>query len=62
MRGGSIADLAGWLTIGLAGYLASSLFLHGAYLYMLWLQIALIVALRQVARNEAHPTASAERS
>ena len=44
------AELAVWLAIGLLGYLVTSLFLHGAYLYMLWLQIALIVALRQIAR------------
>jgi hypothetical protein len=45
------AELAGWLGIGLLGYLVSGLFLHGAFLYMLWLQIALIVALRQISRN-----------
>ena len=45
------AELAAWLGIGLFGYLVSSLFLHGAYLYMLWLQISLIVALRQLARK-----------
>lgn len=44
------AELAGWLGIGLFGYLVSSLFLHGAFLYMLGLQIALIVALRQMSR------------
>jgi putative inorganic carbon (HCO3(-)) transporter len=45
------AELAGWLGIGLFGYLVSGLFLHGAFLYMLWLQIALIAALRQISRN-----------
>ena len=45
------AELAAWLGIGLFGYLVSSVFLHGAFLYMLWLQIALIVALRQVSRH-----------
>jgi len=49
------ADLTVWLGISLFGYLVSSLFLHGAYLYMLWLQVALIVALRQIART-APPT------
>ncbi len=44
------AALAAWLGIGMIGYLLSSLFLHGAFLYMLWLQLALIVALRQIAR------------
>lgn len=44
-------ELAGWLGIGLFGYLVSSLFLHGAFLYMLWLQIGIIVALRQISRN-----------
>ena len=46
------ASLAAWLAIGLIAYLVSGLFLHGAYLYVLWLQIALIAALRQIARNE----------
>lgn len=45
------AELAGWLGIGLFGYLVSGLFLHGAFLYMLWLQVALIVAVRQVSRS-----------
>ncbi len=43
------ADLVVWLGISLFGYLVSSLFLHGAYLYMLWLQVALIAALRQIS-------------
>jgi O-antigen ligase len=46
-------ELAAWLGIGLIGYLASSLFLHGAFQYMLWLQISFIAALRQVARRNA---------
>ncbi len=46
------AELASWLGIGLFGYLVSSLFLHGAFLYMLWLQVALIVALRQISRSQ----------
>jgi O-antigen ligase len=44
------AELAAWLSIGLLGYLVSSLFLHGAHIWMLGLQIALIVALRQLSR------------
>ena len=39
------------MAIGLIGYLVSSLFLHGAYLYLLWLQVASIIALRQLARS-----------
>lgn len=46
------AELTTWLGIGLLTYLVSSLFLHGAFLYMLWLQIIMIAALRQVARAE----------
>jgi putative inorganic carbon (HCO3(-)) transporter len=45
----STAELATWLGIGLFSYMVSSLFLHGAYLYMLWLQVALVVALRHAA-------------
>ena len=45
------AELAAWLAIGLLGYLVSSLFLHGAFIWMLGLQIALIVALRQISRS-----------
>ncbi|MEO8287343.1 MAG: O-antigen ligase family protein [Chloroflexota bacterium] len=48
---GSAAELVVWLGIGLFGYLVTSVFLHGAFLYMLWLQLALIVAARQVARS-----------
>ena len=56
------AELAAWLAIGLFGYLVSSLFLHGAYLYMLWLQVALIIALRQLARSAPPAPALPERS
>jgi O-antigen ligase len=56
------AELASWLGIGLFGYLISSLFLHGAYLYMLWLQLALIIALRQIARAALPTPAPSERS
>ena len=45
------AALAAWLAIMVGGWLMSSLFLHGAYLYMLWLQVALVIALRQLART-----------
>jgi putative inorganic carbon (HCO3(-)) transporter len=44
------AELAAWLSIGLLGYLVSAFFLHGAHIWMLGLQIALIVALRQLSR------------
>jgi O-antigen ligase len=55
------AELAAWLGIGLFGYLVSSLFLHGAYLYMLWLQIALITALRKLARTASEEARLAAR-
>lgn len=58
----AMAELAAWMGIGLFGYLVSSLFLHGAYLYMLWLQITLIIALRQVARATLPTPAPGERS
>ncbi len=45
------AELAGWFVVGLIGYLATSLFLHGAYIYLLWLQVAFIIALRQISRT-----------
>lgn len=43
-------ELVAWMGIGLFGYMVSSFFLHGAYLYMLWLQLALIIAARLIAR------------
>lgn len=55
-------ELAAWMAIGLFGYLVSSLFLHGAYLYMLWLQVALIIALRQLARATTPAPSLPERS
>ena len=55
------AELAVWLGIGLFGYLVSSLFLHGAFLYMLWLQVALAVALYHVARSAEITSRSAGR-
>ncbi|MEO8288306.1 MAG: O-antigen ligase family protein [Chloroflexota bacterium] len=42
-------ELTAWLAIMLIGYLVSALTLHGAFLYFLWLQISLIVALRVIA-------------
>ncbi|HET7080129.1 MAG TPA: O-antigen ligase family protein [Chloroflexia bacterium] len=45
------AELAAWLGLGLVGYMAGSLFLHGAYFYLFWLQMAAIVALRQLSRT-----------
>lgn len=44
------SELASWLAIGLLGYLVSALFLHGAHIWMLGLQVALIVSLRQLSR------------
>jgi O-antigen ligase len=46
----SHAELAAWLSIGLLGYLVSAIFLHGAHIWMLGLQIAFVVALRQLSR------------
>ena len=45
------AELAAWLGLGLIGYMAGSLFLHGSYFYLFWLQMAAIVALRQLSRT-----------
>ncbi|MEP6774571.1 MAG: O-antigen ligase family protein, partial [Chloroflexota bacterium] len=42
-------ELTGWLGIVLIGYLVTALFLHGAFLYILWLIISLIAAARQIA-------------
>lgn len=53
------AELAAWLGIGFLGYMVTSLFLHGAYMYILWLQIALIIAMRQLSRS-MYPPALAE--
>jgi putative inorganic carbon (hco3(-)) transporter len=44
-------ELVIWLAITLIGYLVSALSLHGAFLYILFLQISLIVAARQIARS-----------
>ncbi len=40
-----------WLAIMLIGYLVSALSLHGAFLYILFLQISLIIAARQISRS-----------
>jgi O-antigen ligase len=56
------AELAAWMAIGFFGYLVSSLFLHGAYLYLLWLQVALIIAVRQLARSTPPAPVLPERS
>ena len=46
-------ELTGWLGIVFIGYLVTALFLHGAFLYMLWLIISLIAAARQIAATYA---------
>lgn len=42
-------QLTGWLAIVFIGYLVTAVFLHGAFLYILWLIISLIAATRQIA-------------
>ncbi len=44
-------QLAGWLAIVFIGYLVTAMSLHGAFLYMLWMIISLIAALRLIARS-----------
>jgi hypothetical protein len=39
--------------VGFLGYLVTSLFLHGAYGYMFWLQVGMAVALVVIAQREA---------
>ena len=46
------ASLASSVALSLAGYLASSLFLHGHYIQHLWLLVALAAAARNVSRAE----------
>jgi len=46
------ASLASSVALALAGYLASSLFLHGHYIQHLWLLVALAAAARNVSRAE----------
>lgn len=52
-----MADLSVAVKVGFLGYLVTSLFLHGAYGYMLWLQVGMAVALVVIAQR-----AAAERS
>jgi O-antigen ligase len=56
------SQLAGWLGVSLVGYMAGSLFLHGAYLYLLWLLLSLIAALRLLARQASNQRESASSS
>lgn len=46
-----MGDMANALQAGLAGYLLSAMFLHGAYPRILWLQIGMAVALAVIARR-----------
>lgn len=46
------ASMAAAFTVGLIGYLSSSMFIHNAYPRYLWLLLGIALALRQVARNE----------
>ncbi len=48
-----MADLAVAVKVGFLGYLVTSLFLHGAYGYMLWLQVGTAVALVVIAQRDA---------
>lgn len=48
-----MADLSVAVKVGFLGYLVTSLFLHGAYGYMLWLQVGMAVALAVIAQREA---------
>ncbi|MGQ9826396.1 MAG: O-antigen ligase family protein [Roseiflexus sp.] len=48
-----MADLSVAVKVGFLGYLVTSLFLHGAYEYMFWLQIGMAVALVAIAQREA---------
>lgn len=48
-----MADLTVALLVGFVGYLVTAIFLHGAYLFFLWLQLAMIVAMASIARREA---------
>lgn len=45
--------LVGWLAIMLIGYLVSAVSLHGAFMYVLWLQVSLIAAARRIAYTDA---------
>jgi O-antigen ligase len=48
-----MTDLSVAVKVGFLGYLVTSLFLHGAYGYMLWLQVGMAVALVVIAQREA---------
>ncbi len=50
-----LADLSAALGLGLVGYLASSLFLHGHFLRYLWLLFGLAVACDLLARRMTSP-------
>lgn len=50
-----MADLAVALQVGFLGYLATSVFLHGAYIYMLWLQVGMAIAVATISRHPAEP-------
>lgn len=50
-----LADLSAALALGLTGYLASSLFLHGHFLRYLWLLFGLAVACDLLARRMTSP-------
>lgn len=44
-------ELTGWLAIAFIGYLVTAVSLHGAFLYILWMIISLIAAVRLIARS-----------
>ncbi len=48
-----MSDLSVAVKVGFLGYLVTSMFLHGAYGYMLWLQVGMAVALVVIAQREA---------
>lgn len=48
-----MAALSVAVKVGFLGYLVTSLFLHGAYGYMFWLQVGMAVALVVIAQREA---------
>lgn len=52
-----LADLSAALALGVVGYLASSLFLHGHFLRYLWLLFGLAVACDLLARRRTLPSA-----
>jgi O-antigen ligase len=54
-----LAALAAAVALGVVGYLASSLFLHGAFQRYLWLLVGLAAALHVLARDMARPPGAA---